>query len=79
MSAPARAPIAPLAALLPRLRAAGVPVIWVNWGTRPDRLNLSPALLHVYDPTGAGTGLGDRLARTGSRGAASRKLVGADR
>jgi nicotinamidase-related amidase len=62
----ARAPIAPLAALLPRLRAAGVPVIWVNWGTRPDRLNLSPALLHVYDPSGAGTGLGDRLVRTGS-------------
>jgi nicotinamidase-related amidase len=63
---PARAPIAPLARLLPRLRAAGVPVIWVNWGTRPDRLNLSPALLHVYDPAGAGTGLGDRLARSGS-------------
>jgi ureidoacrylate peracid hydrolase len=63
---PARTPIAPLAALLPRLRTAGVPVIWVNWGTRPDRLNLSPALLHVYDPTGAGPGLGDPLARTGS-------------
>ncbi len=64
--APARSPIRPLAALLPRLRAAGVPVIWVNWGTRPDRLNLSPALLHVYDPTGAGIGLGDTLARTGA-------------
>lgn len=56
---PARRPIVPLAALLPRLRATGVPVIWVNWGTRPDRLNLSPALRHVYDPTAAGTGLGD--------------------
>jgi nicotinamidase-related amidase len=62
----ARMPIAPLAALLPRLRAARVPVIWVNWGTRPDRLNLSPALLHVYDPAGGGQGLGDPLARTGS-------------
>src|SRR5271167_2851344 len=30
--APARTPIAPLAALLPALRAVGVPVIWVNWG-----------------------------------------------
>ena len=48
----ARAPIAPLVAVLPRLRAAGVLVIWVNWGTRPDRLNLSPALRHVYDPAG---------------------------
>jgi nicotinamidase-related amidase len=62
----ARAPIAPLVALLPRLRAAGVPVIWVNWGTRPDRLNLSPALRHVYDPAGAGRGLGDPLACNGS-------------
>jgi nicotinamidase-related amidase len=64
--APARAPIQPLAALLPGLRAAEVPVIWVNWGTRPDRLNLSPALRHVYDPGGHGAGLGDRLASTGS-------------
>ena len=62
---PARAPIQPLTMLLPRLRAAGVPVIWVNWGTRPDRLNLSPALRHVYDPAGKGAGLGDKLERTG--------------
>jgi nicotinamidase-related amidase len=64
--APARRPIGPLAALLPRLRASDVPVIWVNWGTRPDRLNLSPALRHVYDPAGRGQGLGDRLHRTGA-------------
>lgn len=63
---PARAPIAPLAALLPELRAAGVPVIWLNWGNRPDRLNLSPALLHVYNPSGAGVGLGDPLPGNGS-------------
>jgi len=65
--APARAPIAPLQHLLPRLRAAGIPVIWVNWGNRPDRLNLSPALLHVYNPTGQGTGLGDPLPGSGAR------------
>ena len=64
--ASARTPIAPLAALLPRLRTMGVPIIWVNWGTRPDRLNLSPALRHVYDPAGQGQGLGDTLKRTGS-------------
>ena len=62
---PARAPIAPLTSLLPVLRTQGVPVIWVNWGTRPDRLNLSPGLRHVYDPVGDGPGLGDRLPRTG--------------
>jgi nicotinamidase-related amidase len=58
---PARAPIAPLTRLLPALRQADVPVIWVNWGVRPDLANLSPALLHVYDGAGAGTGLGQPL------------------
>ena len=57
----ARAPIAPLSALLPGLRAADVPILWVNWGNRPDRLNLSPALLHVYNPDGQSVGLGDAL------------------
>jgi nicotinamidase-related amidase len=64
---PARAPIAPLSSLLPALRKVEVPVLWVNWGNRPDRLNLSPALLHVYDPTGAGTGLGAQLPGSGAR------------
>ena len=59
--APARVPIAPLRTLLPVLRKAEMAVIWVNWGNRPDRLNLSPALLHVYNPTGTGVGLGDPL------------------
>jgi nicotinamidase-related amidase len=64
--APARRPIAPLARLLPALRAQDVPVLWVNWGNRPDRLNLSPALLHVYKPTGTGIGLGDKLPGPGA-------------
>lgn len=64
--APARAPIAPLQRLLPALRAAGMPIVWVNWGNRPDRLNLSPALHHVYKPTGEGVGLGDPLPSTGA-------------
>jgi nicotinamidase-related amidase len=65
--APARQPIGPLAFLLPVLRQASVPVIWLNWGNRPDRLNLSPALLHVYNPTGTGVGLGDPLPKNGAR------------
>ncbi|MDR3511817.1 MAG: cysteine hydrolase [Caulobacteraceae bacterium] len=64
--APARAPIAPLSRLLPRLREKGMPVIWLNWGNRPDRLNLSPSLLHVYKPTGEGVGLGDPLPSNGA-------------
>jgi nicotinamidase-related amidase len=63
---PARAPIRALAALLPALRRQDVPVIWLNWGNRPDRLNLSPSLLHVYKPTGIGTGLGDALPGSGA-------------
>ena len=63
--APARTPIEPLNHLLPVLREAEVPVLWVNWGNRPDRMNLSPALLHVYNPTGAGVGLGDPLPKSG--------------
>lgn len=63
--APARKPIGPLNALLPRLREAGAPVVWVNWGNRADRMNLSPALLHVYNPTGAGVGIGDPLPKSG--------------
>jgi len=65
--APARTPIAPLQRLLPALRRHDVPVIWLNWGNRPDRLNLSPSLLHVYKPNGTGVGLGDALPGSGAR------------
>ena len=64
---PARRPIAPLRRLLPMLRGSDVPVIWVNWGNRPDRLNLSPSLLHVYNPSGVGIGLGDALPGSGAK------------
>jgi nicotinamidase-related amidase len=64
---PAQRPIAPLQQFLPRLRSAGVAVIWVNWGVRPDRRNLSPALLHVYNSSGLGHGLADRLPKTGAQ------------
>jgi ureidoacrylate peracid hydrolase len=57
--APARQPIGALQTLLPVVRNARVPVIWLNWGSRPDRLNLSPALRHVYDGAGVGEGIGD--------------------
>jgi nicotinamidase-related amidase len=65
--APARTPIAPLQQLLPLLRSHEVPVVWVNWGNRPDRLNLSPSLLHVYKPSGTGVGLGDALPGSGAK------------
>ncbi|MFD5317696.1 cysteine hydrolase family protein [Streptomyces sp. NPDC127098] len=58
---PARSPIPVLAGLLPRLRTAGVPVVWLNWGNRPDRANLPPGVLHVYDADGTGGGIGAAL------------------
>ena len=63
---PNRQPVEPLNTLLPQLRAAKVPVIWLNWGNRPDLLNISPGLLHVYNPTGEGVGLGDPLPTKGA-------------
>jgi nicotinamidase-related amidase len=64
---PARAPLPVLTGLLPRLRAAGVPVVWLNWGNRPDRANLPPGVLHVYDPDGTGVGIGAPLASGAGR------------
>jgi nicotinamidase-related amidase len=49
---------------LPVLRSAQVPVIWLNWGNRPDKANLPPGVLHVYDPNGEGGGIGDGAARS---------------
>jgi nicotinamidase-related amidase len=63
---PARSPIASLQTLLPILRKAQVPIIWVNWGNRPDLLNISAATRHVYNPTGNAIGLGDPLPKNGA-------------
>lgn len=64
--APARQPIQPLQQLLPQLRSQRVPILWLNWGNRPDLLNISPALRHVYNPSGDGVGLGDPLPSNGA-------------
>ncbi|MCT7949339.1 cysteine hydrolase [Ancylothrix sp. C2] len=64
---PARTPIQPLQKLLPSLREAGIPIIWLNWGNRPDLLNISPATLHVYNPTGTAIGLGNPLPSNGAK------------
>jgi nicotinamidase-related amidase len=61
-----RAPIAPLQKLLPALRAARVPVVWVNWGNRPDLANMPPNQIHLYKPKGEGIGLGDPLPGSGA-------------
>lgn len=63
---PDRQPIAPLQKLLPKLRNADVPVIWVNWGNRPDLMNMPPNQIHLYKATGEGVGLGDPLPSNGA-------------
>jgi nicotinamidase-related amidase len=63
---PARTAIQPLQTLLPILRSIQVPLIWINWGNRPDLLNISASVRHVYNPTGEGVGLGDPLPQNGS-------------
>lgn len=63
---PTQTAIAPLQKLLPVMRQIQVPIIWVNWGNRPDLLNISAAALHVYNPTGTGVGIGDPLPANGA-------------
>jgi nicotinamidase-related amidase len=56
---PDRAPIEPIKRVLPAFRDIGVPIVWLNWGVRPDLLNASPSLLHAHAPEGTGAGLGE--------------------
>jgi ureidoacrylate peracid hydrolase len=58
---PARAPIGPVRSAVPVLRDAGASIVWVNWGTRPDRVNLPPNVRHVYDPDGREVGIGSSV------------------
>jgi nicotinamidase-related amidase len=64
---PARKPIKPLQNLLPILREVNIPIIWLNWGNRNDLKNISANVLHVYNPTGEGVGLGDPLPANGAQ------------
>lgn len=64
---PDRAPIEPVRRLVPKLRQAGVHIVWVNWGNRPDLGNMPPNQIHLYKPKGTGIGLGDPLPVSGAR------------
>jgi ureidoacrylate peracid hydrolase len=56
----ARKPIATIAQLLPAWRAAGGAVVWLNWGIRADRLNLSPTVHFKGKRTADGVGYAER-------------------
>jgi nicotinamidase-related amidase len=55
---PTRAAVEAVRSILPAARTANIPIVWVNWGNRPDRANLPPGVRHVYDPAGRDTGIG---------------------
>ena len=76
---PDRTPIAPLQRLLPVLRKAAVPVIWVNWGNRPDLANMPPNQIHLYKPRGVGVRPRRSLARQRSACAGKGFLGGGGR
>lgn len=63
--APERAPIPPLKKLMPAIRAAGVPVVWLNWGARPDLANMPPTALYGFNRDGSSVGIGDPLPGCG--------------
>jgi len=59
-------------AIFPRIRAAtdasreaGLPVIWLGFGTRPDRSNLAPITRYPFARVGGGKGLGDSIVGRG--------------
>ena len=58
---PDRQPIEPLIKLLPVVRQAGIRVIWLNWGNRPDLINMAPTQIYPFYKTGKKVGLGDPL------------------
>lgn len=60
---PARSPIVPIQRSLSILRQIGMSIVWVNWGNRPDLLNISPATRYVYNSDGKSVGLGDPLPK----------------
>jgi nicotinamidase-related amidase len=63
----ARALFAPISTLASVLRRQSVPIIWLNWGNRPDRANVPSGVLHVVNPDGTGFGIGDLLPGMNSR------------
>lgn len=57
-----RRAIAPIQRTIARARQLGMRVVWLNWGNRPDLLNVGPSSLHSFDPFAKGSGLGSALA-----------------
>jgi len=46
------------------IRAREIPIIWLNWGVRADKANLSPVTRYAFDRVGCGVGLSDPVIPT---------------
>jgi ureidoacrylate peracid hydrolase len=60
-------PVAILNRLLPTCRSTGLPVIWLNWGVRADRLNLSPTIQFKGKRSAEGVGYAECSAQDKGR------------
>lgn len=63
--ATSRAIVEPINRVTAAMRARDVPVIWVKWGVRPDRANLSPGTQHPFNLNGEGPGLAGETTLAG--------------
>lgn len=52
-------PVEPINSVNDALRAQGVPVIWLNWGNRPDLFNVPAIVQFPFHQLGQGVGLSD--------------------
>ena len=64
--------VSPIHAIYPNIRRVtdqarkvGVPILWVNFGVRPDRRNLLPITRYPFARVGGGVGLGDEILGKG--------------
>lgn len=53
----------PINAALGAFRSREVPIVWVNWGVRADKANLSPVTRYPFNRVGCGVGLADVRAQ----------------
>ena len=49
----------PISRFLPAMRASDVPIVWLNWGVRPDGFGLPPSLFNAHDSSEKGLIMGD--------------------
>ncbi len=57
----------PIRQTVEAFRSKNAPIIWLNWGVRGDKANLSPVTRYAFSRVGCGTGLGDAVKGSSSK------------